>query len=434
MTDIFDPYAGNVLVQGLGPILSAEQVISNLACLPIPPKSPKEVPFETRLHELATFRDIFIPRNEHISLQQTVDVMLRQGYRQRNPLLAEAWQKVSGRSEKIVARPFMALLIGHSGTGKTAVAKRIFNLCSHQVIEHENFPHLVGGLRQVVWLSVDAPANGLMSELAANLMLGWDAIMEMHGGPLARRFTETLSRTSRKGPQMFDEWRQVANSHFLGLLHVDEIQNLFKIETLEKRKLKNGTYRPPELRIIDDQTLKMLLSLSNTWGIPLLLSGTPDALLAIQKRVSNLQRVVDSGFHRLEPYKPSPDPEFQMFVQILYRYQYVQQKLELNDELYSTLHRFSAGVPRLLIALWVAVHRIVFEKKRDKLELADFKQAYDRYFKPLHGAIDALHSGDPIMMSRYEDLLPEEDPLEEIWRMSGKSEDQLAKLRKGLGL
>lgn len=434
MTDLYDPYVGNILVERLGPILSEEQVIAALVCLPTPPRFIRAQPFETRMHDLATFRDLFIPRREQVFLQQTTDIMLRQGYRQRNPLVPKTWQKISGQTLPSVQRPNMALLIGHSGTGKTQTTQRILRLYGQQIIEHENFPNLVGGLRQVVWLSVDAPANGKLSELAGNLMFAWDALMETHAGPLARRFSETLALKSRKGPQMFDEWRQVAGAHFLGLLHIDEIQNFFKIEKLEQRRRKDGTYRPPELRIIEDQTLKMILSLSNTWGIPILLSGTPDALLAIQKRVSNLQRLVDGGFHRLEPYKPSPDPEFQMFVQILLRYQFVQQTLDASDALYATLHRLTAGVPRLLVALWVAAHRVVFEKKRDQLEVDDFQRAYDRYFKPLHGAIEALLSGNPVMMSRYEDLLPDEDPLEHIWKNISESEDKVAQMRQALGL
>ena len=137
---------------------------------------------------------------------------------------------------------------------------------------------MVNGLQQVVWLSLDVPAGGKATDLAAALMTAWKKATG------STRFDNTLAGEWRNGPQMLDEWRQVASSHFLGLLHLDEIQNLFKLPPLKSRSKRKPGEPQPELRIIDDQSLKWILTALNEWQIPLLVSGTPDGFGALTKR------------------------------------------------------------------------------------------------------------------------------------------------------
>ena len=53
------------------------------------------------------------------------------------------------------------------------------------------------------------------------------------------------------------------------------MQNLFKIPSLEKRR-KVKINESLELSIVEDALLKWILSLTNTWQIPVLFNGTPD--------------------------------------------------------------------------------------------------------------------------------------------------------------
>ncbi|WP_312844670.1 hypothetical protein [Diaphorobacter nitroreducens] len=220
------------------------------------------------------------------------------------------------------------------------------------------------------------------------------------------RFDKTLSGDWRNGMQMLEEWRQVASTHFLGLLHLDEIQNFFKLSTLDRRRRRKVGEEPPELSIVEDQCIKWILTLMNTWQIPLLVSGTPDGVSALTKRLSNAERIVTSGYHAFKHFTDVEDPVFrQQFLPRLGVYQYVARPLPISDELAVVIMEKTAGVQRLIIALWVAAHRVAFERKEDDLRLDDFRVAADSYLAPVGPAVDALRSQDPKRMGRYEDLI-----------------------------
>lgn len=402
-----DPYEGNRLTQGLGPILSRPDALRGLLQLPLKPTNLKEMPVHIRLHFLMSLRDLHIPSLEGAKLQTTIDLMLRQGYRYRNPDLAATWRMVGAEpgAYKLQRAPASAALaVGFSGTGKTEAALRNFNLYPRQVIHHETFPHMASGLDQVVWLSTDVPATGRSADLAANLMMSWDRATN------GTRFAAALAKSRRDGTQMLDEWRQVASSHFLGVLHLDEVQNLFKIQSLKRRAESKNSDDGHELRIVDDASLKSILNFTNLWQIPLLLSGTPDGVGALTKRLSTTQRLVTSGYHNFSHFQSANDPRFRdVFFRHLCEYQYVTTKLTATDEFRQLIIELTGGLPRVIIALWIAAHRVAFERIDDDLRIEDFRKASISYLTPLGPAIAALLSNDPKRMSRYEDLKPRDD-------------------------
>jgi AAA domain len=327
-----DPYAGNILIAGLGPLRSREEVGIKLTELPpYPLRSITQLPAHVVLHYLMEIRDLHLPCIEDMRLRETIEMMVRQNYRYMNPKTPQAWATVSGDHPKPKnprAPPFGGLVEGHSGTGKTEAVLRCLNLYPSQVVYHKSFPHLQGSHQQVVWLTVDVPASGKSTDFAAALMIAWD---KATGG---NRFSDYLTRVRRNGVEMLEEWRQVASAHFLGILHIDEVQNFFKLATLKKRKNKSSILEAPELSIVEDKTLKWILTLMNTWHIPIILSGTPDGIGAITRRLSNTERFVTSGYHLFQNFQSASDPQFsEMFFKELGKYQYVSKKLKVDVEL-----------------------------------------------------------------------------------------------------
>lgn len=291
-----NPYEGNILVTGLGPLLSRIEVLKLLTELPATPSNMDQVPHHVTKHMLMEVRDFYFPEQECFELHETIDLMVRQGYRYRDPRKAQTWAMVSGEqscSKMARAPAFGAAAEGLSGTGKTAAILRCLGSYPQQVFHHASFPQLVGGHNQVVWLSVDVPASGRATDLAASLMMEFDRVT---GGI---RFQSALLRQRRDGMRMLDEWRQVANSHFLGILHLDEVQNFFKLSALRQRSRRAGSPDAHELSIVEDQALRWVLTLMNTWQIPVIVSGTPDGIHALTRRMSNLGRIVTSGFHSI---------------------------------------------------------------------------------------------------------------------------------------
>jgi hypothetical protein len=230
----------------------------------------------------------------------------------------------------------------------------------------------------------------------------------------SNRFAIELAKERRDGMKMLDTWRQVATAHFLGILHLDEVQNLFKLAALKKRKGK-ANFGPdaPELSIVEDQFLKWILILMNTWHVPLLLSGTPDGISALTRRLSTTGRIVTSGYHVFHHFDSADDPHFKsIFLPELGKYQYVQRKLPIDDALGKLIIELTGGIQRLIIALWIAAQRVALERNTGDLLLSDFTRAATTYLAPVAPAVAAFRSKDPVKMSRYEDLLPRED---EFW-------------------
>lgn len=412
-----DPYQGNILTQDLGPILSREQALAKLRYVPPPPGDMTGVPKAIRLHMLMVVRDFHLPSLEGARVLETTDLVIRQGYRYRDPAAAATWAMVSN-DPMAALRPrapaMAAVVVGHSGVGKTVAIHKAFDCYGRQVIEHKSFPRLKGDHYQMVHLSVDVPPSGRAVDLAANLMMSWDDAVAAAFPEKTRRFESSLARERRDGAKMMDEWRQVAVSHFLGGLHLDEVQNFFKLPSLERRRRGkagkgDASDASLELSIIEDQALKSVLTLTNTWQIPLIASGTPDGIGALTKRLSNVQRFVTSGYHKMSEFASADDPFFIAFMETLGKFQYVATRLPVDDALRAEVFTSTAGIQRLIVALWIAAHRVAFERKEDSLRLDDFKKAAATYLAPVAPAVAALLSKDPQRMRRYEDLMPRDD-------------------------
>lgn len=409
---IADPYEGNVLAAGLGPIQSPAGILRAHTCLPPTPSGAEDAPTHVRLHFLMRLLDLHIPPLVERQLSETTSLILREGYRYRDPTSAHTWSLVGGQGYRLGKRPpgaFAACVSGIPGVGKTRACQNSL-ACYPQLLEHEHFPGLEGSLLQVTWQSVEVPPTGRAGDLARALMESWDTST---GG---YRFESWLMKAHMKDSmRALDEWRQVASSHFLGVLHLDEIQNLFKIANLNRRRYRKGTSELPELSIVEDRTLRWILQLTNTAHIPLLVSGTPDGVGALSKRLGTLQRVNAFGYHEFSPiaFVPGQDPPGGPLMGALSRYQYVKQPLAIDDEAARRILQLAAGVPRILIALWIAAHRVVFDRGKDALEIEDFEKAADTWLSPLRPAVAAIRSGDSLKLAGYHDLLPKES---EFWK------------------
>jgi len=411
---VFDPYAGNLLVAPLGPILPSSDVAKRLSFLPKMPPGIAGIPKYVRVHLLMQLRDLHIASQEDLRLQQTIDLMIRQSYRYRDPQSPRTWSLITGEkvAHKTMRAPAMAAVgVGLSGTGKTEGTLRCLGLYPDQVICHPSFPNIAGKHYQLVWQSVTVPGNGSSKQLAANLMTTWEETMARHAPEMVGRFTATLNQKSKDGNDMLNEWRQVAIAHSLGLLHLDEVQHFFKLPSLAMRRKKHRNPEDIELSLADDQCLKWILTLTNNSEIPLLLTGTPDGVHALTKRLSNTERFVTCGYHPYRHFERTDDSAYSTgFVEQLARYQLVAEPIKVTPELLELILVLTGGIQRLIVALWIAAHRIAFERlTTDDLRIEDFQKAADTYLALVAPAVAALRSKDPRLMARFEDLMPRDD-------------------------
>lgn len=398
-------YRDNLFIKACGPILTTEEITQSLLCLPEIPIDVVSMPFEHRQHLTPALKDIFIPNATSVEIAKSVDVMVRQGYtRHRNGTPKFPWHRSSGTSNLPV--PSVMSIVGLSGVGKTASINR--SLAKYdQVVVHPTMPGFVSEFTQLVYLKVDVPATGKSIDLAYAL------IEEMERALGCVGMDEFVMSRSRRGPELFRVWQRLANKYMLGIVVLDEVQNLFKEQTLAQRiKHKKTSPDRMDLRLADDETLKMILTAINTWGIPIVLAGTLDCLDIINNRFSTSQRLSLDGHYQLGCFKSADDAVFKsVYFPTLCRYQWVKEPIAPTDEFRKLFFELTGGVPRICTSLWFLTHKYVFQKRQDKLDLQDFVNTRKKYMSSLIPAIDALRANDLQRLMRYEDLLPRDTNL-----------------------
>ncbi len=341
-------YSDNPLIDACGPIPGPDDVGRRLLRLPPLPTNLQNVANHVRHHQLMAVADLFVPTRVSIELAMTIDRMLRRSYTKRSPQDPTTWAYLYGaRDPRDVTDVSLlcASAVGVSGTGKSVACTRALSMYP-QVVEHPRFPHLVSPFRQLVWLKVDVPASGKLVDLARVLMLETDAALNDDF------FEGVLSKNLKRGPELWSLWVQRAKSCFLGILVLDEIQNLFRLESKRVRQQAHANDILPELKIVEDEVLKNILTLSNTGRIAVLVLGTYDGMAAFSKRFSTGQRLVQCGFHHFTPSASADEQYYQdYFFPVLRRYLWADKPLTNSEEIRQVLHQLSGGIPRIRTTL-----------------------------------------------------------------------------------
>lgn len=400
-----EAYADNVLIEACGPILSPLEMGKRLLHLPPKPTAQEiAAPNHLKLHYMQRVWQLHLPMESGIELAQSVGVVVRQCYLHRCPTKAKTWEHIYNPSAAYELSPVQLAIavIGVSGGGKSQALERALALMP-QVVVHQTFPQLLGAVRQLLWLKVDVPASGRLSDLVEAFAYASDKAL---GTAYA---ADISSGRRRKGLVMASEWLARMACHFPGVIVLDELQNLFKVETREARTQAGRKGMRPPLRVVEDEALKFVLTITNTTKIPFIGCGTYDALAALQTRMSTSQRLISGGFHRFDPDQSATHGFFgPRLLPTVLDYQWLPERLELSNELAETAYRLTAGIPRIFLRLWIEAQRRALAVKARRLSVEHLRYAAAHALAPVQPAVNALLSGDQKRLMLYEDLLPQE--------------------------
>lgn len=381
-------YNNNPLIQALPPILSEEEIIDQLMRLPNYDVQERELDTHLRFHCIERLSRFFQPLEKTIDLQRVVCALLMQGYLARNISEAgyarrtrqihEAIKAGDGKNiDTYVDVPTSAsglTLIGPSGMGKSTNFINILKLYP-QVILHREY-----STYQIVWLKVDCPHAGSLKGLCTDIFLAVD-------GLLGTNYFDKFGKSRNSEDHMLAQVAQIAHTHHIGLLVIDEMQNLVTAR-----------------RSCSDM-LNFLVKMDNIVGIPVIRVGTNEAFPILQGNFRNARRGTGEGSVIWD--RMINDDEWHFFMQTIWEYQWTKISTDFSDEFNEVFYDECQGIIDIAIKLYKMVQwRAISLGEEERISVDLIKQAAKDGLYLVKPMLDAIRSGDEQWMIKYKDIAP----------------------------
>ncbi len=405
-------HCGNPLIEALPPMYSEIQARDLLKYYPIVDPVVRAKPSHIRAHAVVNAADFFTPLPIHLSLHQQVDRMLRSGYLNRNPLAPGYWpgtnraiaemrerykNKVRPNAPHATA-PRGFTILGVSGIGKSTAMKRILamydQIIYHSLYDGKAFTHV-----QITYLYLQCPRKGNLSILVKTFFQALDALL---GTTYYRDYVE---HSHKRVEEFIPDMKNLALKHSLGVLVIDEIQNLVNAP---------GTSR--------NELLDFLVEMDNEIGVPIVLIGTFKAEpILCGDEFRRARRAAGQGDRVWERMKE--DEVWQKFVQRLWKYQFVRNPVPWTKEnepieLIHALYEESQGITDVAVKVFLLAQIYAMEMHGDNetegqeqppyetLTADLFRKASHESLRLLQPFLKALCNNWMDKINKFEDIEP----------------------------
>ena len=294
--------------------------------------------------------------------------MLRKSYVWDTNAIGESTDKklikMKGKIEDSAPSGFA--LLGYSGCGKSSSLKQLFDNIPQVIMHH---PDPGTSIPQITYLVVSCMPNSNFSTLYRQI---GEAIDNALGNP--EPIYEVM--INKKCKSLADKQ-----------LKVCQLIEMFSI----------GTIVMDEIQLIDfntnrENSYEGLLGIVNKTKVALSVVGTDEAYKKLLTMLRNARRAGD--FIDASAYTTDKD-YFNMLVNMLLTWQWLDTPIQWSKELSDTLYECSGGIINMLIWLykWIMLEYID-SKSKGKIETIDKKfivRVNNKHFKQLKGAIDIVN-------------------------------------------
>jgi hypothetical protein len=381
-------YKGNPLIEALPPIFSKEEFVDAVSDYPAFDASERDLPPAVRMHCVERLLRFFQPIRE-----------------------ARAEKVVS--FDKHVNTPSSAsgfTMIGVSGVGKTTAVSRTLGLYP-QIVLHSEYQGTPLSFYQVVWLKLDCPHAGSLKGLCIDFFLEIDKL-------LGTNYHTKFGSRQNSEDVMLARMAQIASTHCLGALVIDEMQNLSTAKSGGSEKMLN-----------------FFVKLVNTISVPVIRIGTNKAMPILQGDFRQARRGIGQGgvyWERLGKETKRDEEIWHFFVETFFEYQWTRKPAPLDDELEDVLYEESQGIVDIAIKLFMIAQWRAIALETEAITPALIRQVAADSLHLVRPMLDALKSGDPERIAKYSDIKPlDVQGFYEQYRskVEAKRQSELSKLR-----
>ena len=307
----------------------------------------RELPAYERRECVQSLSQVFVPWGKSGEIARKIYSAIRAGYVTRNPI-EQAWMQEMSELQNCVnqkdagfrsvagtnANACGFCIVGDSGMGKTSAVNHALAMFP-QIIIHSQYHDKEFHCAQLVWMRLECPQDASVKGLCSEFFMEFDRLLGDN------TFAKFASGGRTTLDQMIPRMALMAQRHGLGLLVIDEIQNLSAAKS-------GGAQR----------MLNFIVQLVNKIGIPILLVGTPHAIDLLSPDFMSIRRSTgQQGACMLDALEPKSN-DWNNFTKGIWRYQWTADKTELSAELQDVLNELSYGNIDAAVKLYMEAQRL----------------------------------------------------------------------------
>lgn len=417
---IVKDYIGNPYIEALPSILSEDEFMELVNVYPSYSEKERALPIEVRLHCVELVYECFQQLSFHTAIENSISDVIRQGYVYRNPITPEYTKNLNlgfkaiqnknielydvNSKRRITACSFS--LIGVSGMGKTSIVEKILSFYP-KVIMHSEYKGIDFNTPQLVWLKLECPYDGSIKGLCLEFFLQIDKVL---GTNFYHKYGNGRSISVNA---MMPIIAQISQNYGLGLLAIDEIQNL--------NVAKSGGI---------EKMLNFFMTLINKVGIPIVLIGTQDALPTLKSKFRQARR--SSGQSDIIIKRLEKDDEWEKLLKTIFSYQWTNKEFFLTEALSDALYEESIGIIDIAIKLYVKAQKEAIINDMDIITPDLIKYVSQNEFHLIKKDIESFKSINEDKIKSSDLFIEGEDNVDSIMKSNmERVKKEEAKKRKG---
>jgi ABC-type iron transport system FetAB ATPase subunit len=363
--------------------------------------------FNNRLVDIEELSKAHIPTKESIRVARDLHCLLWHANRVRNPLRLMASTEINSELGKFIEEQMKAtddeaflekssrrlargssklnrLLIGPTGSGKTATLIEALKLIP-QIIDHSEYHgkpfHFVQLNYVVCSINVNSKLSGFCQDIvrAIDTALGTTYFKDRLGSKGNVRTAVALGVV-----------HELVNKYNIGMLILDEAQNLARVNNLQKHSMLN-----------------MLLHVTSSLQVGVVMTSTPEIRGLLENSTPLVRRLLTGGKITFDPFYYDPsikDSAFEQFLRRLWKINILANPPSLKKQYLELIYKSTWGIQGLIIELLIGVQKDALTNEMETFGLPELKRASEDYLEDFHYIFQRIMDLKTAFPSVYPDM------------------------------